>query len=103
MFEQVLELIKKYDRIIIHRHNNPDGDAIGCQVGLKHILKDSFPEKEIYTLLLERYNLEPEQTMFIDDRKQNVEAAAEVGIVPFHFDRCNPEKSCEQLRCILLK
>jgi HAD superfamily hydrolase (TIGR01509 family) len=74
-----------------------EGEVVSCEVGL---IK---PEKEIYTLLLERYNLEPEQTMFIDDRKQNVEAAAEVGIVPFHFDRCNPEKSCEQLRCILLK
>ena len=50
MFEQILEVIKKYDRIIIHRHNNPDGDAIGSQVGLKHILKDSFPDKEIYTV-----------------------------------------------------
>ena len=46
MFEKILETIKKYNRIIIHRHNNPDGDALGCQVGLKHILKDSFPEKE---------------------------------------------------------
>lgn len=50
MFEKLLEQIKKYNRIIIHRHNNPDGDAIGSQVGLKHILKDSFPEKEIYTV-----------------------------------------------------
>lgn len=50
MFTQVLELIKKYNRIIIHRHSNPDGDAIGCQVGLKHILKDSFPDKEIYAV-----------------------------------------------------
>lgn len=72
-----------------------DGQIISCEVSL---IK---PEKEIYELLLERYNLEPEQTIFIDDRKQNVEAAAEVGIVPFHFDRVNPEKSCEQLRCIL--
>ncbi len=72
-----------------------DGQIISCEVSL---IK---PEKEIYELLLERYNLEPEQTIFIDDRKQNVEAAAEIGIVPFHFDRVNPEKSCEQLRCIL--
>ena len=50
MFEKILDAIKQYDRIIIHRHNNPDGDALGCQVGLKHILKDSFPEKEIYTV-----------------------------------------------------
>ncbi len=47
MFESVLELIKKYPRIIIHRHNNPDGDALGSQMGLKLILKENFPEKEI--------------------------------------------------------
>lgn len=50
MFEKVLEQIKAYDRIIIHRHNNPDGDAIGSQVGMKHILKENFPEKEVYVV-----------------------------------------------------
>ena len=38
MFKKVIEAIEKYDRIIIHRHSNPDGDAIGSQVGLKNIL-----------------------------------------------------------------
>lgn len=74
-----------------------EGEVVSCEVQL---IK---PEKEIYSLLLDRYNLDPEQTMFIDDRVENVEAAATLGIVPFHFDRRNPEKSCEQLRCILLK
>ena len=48
MFEQVLETVKKYQRIIIHRHTNPDGDALGSQIGLKRILEDNFPEKEVY-------------------------------------------------------
>ena len=47
MFQQALQLIRRYDRIIIHRHLNPDGDAIGSQVGLKHILLENFPDKEI--------------------------------------------------------
>ena len=34
MFEQILELIRSYPRIIIHRHKNPDGDALGSQMGL---------------------------------------------------------------------
>ena len=50
MFEHILEAIKNHDRIIIHRHNKPDGDAIGSQVGLKHILLENFPGKEIYTV-----------------------------------------------------
>lgn len=48
MFEQVFAAIKSFDRIIIHRHKNPDGDALGSQIGLKHILKENFPEKEVY-------------------------------------------------------
>ena len=47
MFEQILSCVKAYDRIIIHRHQNPDGDALGSQIGLKHILQDSFPQKQI--------------------------------------------------------
>ena len=48
MFEQILQIIKQYDRIIIHRHTKPDGDAMGSQVGLKHILLENFPEKTVY-------------------------------------------------------
>ena len=47
MFESVLELIKKHDRIIIHRHTSPDGDALGSQLGLKHILQENFPSKQV--------------------------------------------------------
>ena len=44
---EVLETIKKYDRIIIFRHFRPDGDAVGSTKGLQKILQLSFPEKEI--------------------------------------------------------
>lgn len=47
MFEAIQKLIQKYPRIIIHRHKNPDGDALGSQLGLKRILMDNFPDKEI--------------------------------------------------------
>ena len=47
MFEQVKQLIEAYDTIIIHRHKNPDGDALGSQVGLKHILRDNYPDKTV--------------------------------------------------------
>ena len=50
MFEQILQLIRDYPRIIIHRHKNPDGDALGSQLGLYHMIRDSFPEKEVYTV-----------------------------------------------------
>ena len=50
MFEKILEAIKAYDTIIIHRHSSPDGDALGSQIGLKNIIKDNFPEKSVYAV-----------------------------------------------------
>ena len=50
MFEQILKLVEGSNRIIIHRHKNPDGDALGSQIGLKHILKTNFPGKEVYAV-----------------------------------------------------
>ena len=50
MFEDILQAIQSYDTIIIHRHNRPDGDALGSQIGLKHILLENFPGKAVYTV-----------------------------------------------------
>lgn len=46
----IFQQIEKYSRIIIHRHQRPDPDAIGSQVGLAEILKASFPYKEVYVV-----------------------------------------------------
>ena len=48
MFENILRLIEAYPKIIIHRHKNPDGDALGSQLGLFHMLSDTYPEKRVY-------------------------------------------------------
>ena len=77
-------------------YENFDGDVVSCEVG---IVK---PMPEIYDLLLERFDLDPAETIFIDDRKENVDAAAAKGIATFHFDRNDYEGSCERLREILL-
>ena len=50
MYNKIKEAIEKYDRIIIHRHSNPDGDALGSQIGLKNIIKENYPNKEVYTV-----------------------------------------------------
>lgn len=47
MFEAIHSLIEKYPRIILHRHKNPDGDALGAQLGLRYILTENYPDKEI--------------------------------------------------------
>ena len=48
MFQEVLNAIREFDRIIIHRHGRPDGDAMGSQVGLKHVILENFPHKTVY-------------------------------------------------------
>lgn len=57
MKEKILETIKEYETIIIHRHVRPDPDAYGSQGGLAEILKASFPEKKIYTVGKEEKSL----------------------------------------------
>ena len=73
-----------------------DGDVVSCEVG---VVK---PMPQIYDILLDRFALEPSQTLFIDDRKENVEAAEAKGINAFHFDRNDYESSCVKLREMLL-
>lgn len=46
-FNQILEKIKTYDTIIIHRHQRPDPDALGSQLGLREILRYNFPDKTV--------------------------------------------------------
>ena len=50
MFTQILQAIQEYPRIIIHRHSSPDGDAMGSQIGLLNVIKDNFPEKQVYAV-----------------------------------------------------
>ena len=46
----ILDKIREYDRIILFRHQRPDGDAIGATKGLCEILRLTYPEKEIVVL-----------------------------------------------------
>ena len=57
--------------------------------------KTSKARREIYKRLIERYNLIPEETIFVDDTKVNVEAK-KLGIRAFVFE--SPEKFEEDLR-----
>lgn len=43
------------------------------------------PFKEIYDLILSRFNLIANETIFIDDNLRNIKAAEEVGIKSIHF------------------
>ena len=44
------------------------------------------PEREIYEMLLSRYDLKAEECVFVDDRKRNCEGAEKVGIKAILFE-----------------
>jgi len=50
MYDIIKQLIEKYDKIIIHRHNNPDGDALGSQLGLRGLTRLNYPNKLVYAV-----------------------------------------------------
>ena len=56
-----------------------DGALFSWQVKLNK------PEPEIYRTLLERYQLKPEECVFLDDSLDNVNAARNMGIHAIHF------------------
>jgi 2-haloacid dehalogenase len=57
--------------------------------GLEGVAK---PDRRIFEILLKRYALEPQETVFIDDSQRNVEAARKLGIHSVHY------KSAERLK-----
>jgi len=48
MFEPILQAIRDHVCIILHRHGRPDGDALGSQIGLCQVLRENFPEKQVF-------------------------------------------------------
>jgi putative hydrolase of the HAD superfamily len=57
-----------------------DAVVASCEVGL------SKPDPRIYRLCLERLGLTAPETLFVDDRADNVEGAARVGLRTLHFE-----------------
>ena len=43
------------------------------------------PDAQIYKLAIKRFNLIPEETIFIDDKKENIDAANKLGFLTIHL------------------
>jgi len=54
------------------------------------------PFPEFYQVLLHRYNVKPEEALFIDDNLRNVKAAEQLGIPSIHFK--SPQQLLESLK-----
>ena len=51
MEEKILDLIKKYKKIIIARHIGGDPDALGSTFALKEIILENFKDKEVHVVI----------------------------------------------------
>lgn len=89
---QILNKIKEYDRIVITRHIRPDGDCIGASMGLRSIIKCSFPNKEVYSVGEDT----SEYTSFISTEDENREEIYKDSLVivvdTATFDRISNKK-----------
>lgn len=50
IFKQIYKKIKKYNKIVIARHIGADPDALGSTLGLKEVILNTFPNKEVYVV-----------------------------------------------------
>ena len=50
IIKEIIKKIKEYDTIIIHGHEHPDGDCLGSQLGLKDIIKATWPNKKVFAV-----------------------------------------------------
>lgn len=50
IYKQIYKQIKKYNKIVIARHVGADPDALGSSIALRDIIKNTFPNKEVYTV-----------------------------------------------------
>ena len=55
---QILEKIKSYDKIAIHRHISPDPDALGSAIGLKKLIEANLENKDVRVVGYQEKNLE---------------------------------------------
>jgi putative hydrolase of the HAD superfamily len=69
-----------------------DAVIVSCEVGL------SKPDPRIYRLCLERLGLAAAEALFVDDRVDNIEGAARVGLRTLHFEGAD---ALDRLRALL--
>ena len=83
MNNEIYKKIEEYQTIIICRHLSPDPDAMGSQMGLAHILRETYPFKNIYPV-----GVYPERLTHIG-RMDNISADDYDGALVIVLDTAN--------------
>ena len=50
LIDEFFDAIVRFDRIAIFRHEKPDYDAFGSQLGMESFIKDNWPNKEVISV-----------------------------------------------------
>lgn len=90
MKQHIIDKIKQYDTIILHRHVRPDPDAYGSQGGLAEIIRATFPEKTVYTVGQE------ERTLYFMRRLDQIEDHIYENALVIVCDTANQARICDQ-------
>ena len=75
----------------------PDFEFLDWFIGIvvSGVEKDIKPNPEFYQVLFNRYDVDPRETIFIDDSRANIETGRELGLHAIHFT--SPEKLRSEL------
>ncbi len=90
MKQQIMSEIEKYETIIVHRHVRPDPDAYGSQGGLVEVIKESFPEKNVYAVGQE------EPSLHYMKRLDTISDEVYQNALVIVCDTANQERICDQ-------
>lgn len=80
IFRQVADVIDSYETIVIFHHIRPDGDCLGSQFGLKHLIERNFIDKRVYVVGDARNTL-PFMNFVHDEMPSDEVLAASLGII----------------------
>ncbi len=72
-----------------------DGEVISCQY---NVIK---PEPAIYDEVIRKFDINPSEALFIDDKGKNIATGKSVGLHTYQFDRYRAEECCNDIRAIL--
>ena len=81
-------LKKRYNIILFSNTNSLDYNGIDKAIDLKRVIRSSFvshaqgllkPDPLSYLRLVELFNIDPSETLFVDDRQENTDGAKKAG------------------------
>lgn len=85
-----------YLKMLEVEHGIPDLKSFFDKLYFSHQVGMRKPGSQIYQLVLDENGLNPEETLFIDDSYQNLEAPAKLGMQVYHL--CDGEDIADALR-----